>query len=403
MKMPEHGHTEECRCSVTGAEYQAGSFSAAVHSFIAADEEDEAALRRLFAAPNALFQWFSGLLDELEWHTLATLSDGEFVAVFQRFQPKWLAVAATLLNNRFPSEARLIVQRFYQLVRTQEVEKNARFHKGTILYWLGRASNDLGSADQARSEFLLAMIEDVRSAPETWRRLPARDWLVNKFQLDIETVDSIGEAVMKLNKASGWDSREPELTWLHLKPQRRRLSRAPLEFTKAIAGRFFNCAREHAATTKDAGDRLELLMAYLFAVERGFEVVGPTTSPDCQNDILIRNRHDDGAIASLGDYLLVECKNWRKPTGASVVREFAGRLRAAKVKTGVLVSKSGITGQNRRSRGEGARETICKEYQQDSTSVLVLNETDLSNLVSARLKLSLELLQQFETVRFDMR
>ena len=127
---------DQSRCSVTGSAYQAGSFSAAVHSFIAAEAADEAALKGLFAAPNALFQWFSGLLDELEGHTLEALRDGELVPVFERFEPKWLAVAATLVNNRFPSEARLIVQRFYQVVRMQEVERSTRFHKGSILFWL---------------------------------------------------------------------------------------------------------------------------------------------------------------------------------------------------------------------------------------------------------------------------
>lgn len=398
------GTIEEHRCSVTGGPYQTGSFSAAVHSFISTEAaDDEAALKGLFAAPEALFQWFSGLLDELEGHTLEALNGGEFIPVFERFQPKWLAVAATLVNNHFPSEARLIVLRFYQLVRTQEVERCKRFHKGSILFWLGRASNDLGLVDQARSEFLLAMIEDVRSAPDSWQGLPARTWLVDRFQIDSPTVDQVGKIAAHWAKTHQWDAREPELSWLHLKPQRRRLSRAPLEFTKAIASRFLSSVREVAPTTKAAGDRLEHLMAYLFAVERGFEVVGSTRSPDSQNDILIRNRHDDGAISSLGDYLIVECKNWQKPVGAGVVREFAGRLRAAKVKTGVLVSKSGITGQKKKGRGTGAREAISKEYQQNSTAVLIVDEAGILELVAGRLKLSMELLEQFESVRFDIR
>ena len=323
--------------------------------------------------------------------------------MFERFEPKWLAVAATLVNNRFPSEARLIVLRFYQLVRTQEIGLCKRFHKGSILYWLGRATNDLGLVDQARSEFLLAMIEDVRGAPNSWQELPARDWLVNKFQVDAGTVDEFGKVAANEASANKWDPREPELAWLRLKPQRRRLSRAPLEFTKAVAGRFLESVRQTALTTTAAGDHLEHLMAYLFAVERGFEVIGSTRSPDSQNDILIRNRHDDGAISSLGDYLIVECKNWQKPAGAPVIREFAGRLRAAKVKTGVLVSKSGITGQKKRGRGTGARDSISKEYLHDATAVLVVDEASILDLVAGKLKLSMELLEQFERVRFDIR
>jgi len=390
-------------CKVTGAEYQPGSFSDAVHYFIEADTDEEEALKKLFSAPTAFFQWFSGLLMELEVHTQAAL-DGKPLSALEHWQEKWLKVAVVLLNNRFPSEARNLVLRFYQVVRAEEIRRTERFHKGTILFWLGRANHDLGLLDQARNEFLLALIEDVRSSSQGWVQLPAREWLVDKFQIDAATVDDLGATIQDFIKGRIWDALEPESIWLYLKPQRRRISRAPLDFVRAIAGEFLGRVRVIAPTSKEAGDRLEMLMAYLFAVEQGFEVIGSTRSPDSQNDILIRNRHHDAAIASLGDYLLVECKNWGKPVGAPVVREFAGRLRVAKVKTGILASRSGITGQKKKGHGTGARETISKEYvQQSSVAVLVIDEPHLVDLANGRRTLSTELLEQFENVRFDIR
>jgi hypothetical protein len=233
--------------------------------------------------------------------------------------------------------------------------------------------------------------------------MPARDWLVKELQLDAETVDDMGEVVQRFVEENSWDPREPELAWLHLKPQRRRISRAPLEFIKSIAHEFLAKAQQPTPTTKEKGDRLEQLVSYLFAVESGFEVLGSAQSPDSQTDVIVRNRHEDAAIASLGDYLIVECKNWEDPASAPIIREFASRLRAAKVKSGVLVSKEGITGTKSKGRGTGARETISKEYLQDSTAILVLDETQLTDLAAGKFKLSTELLEQFEKVRFDIR
>ena len=395
---------DKYRCSVTGGVYAPNSFSDAVHSYIAADSTGEGeALNRLFATPPALFQWFAGLLSELEIHTIEALSGQSFTPVLESFQEKWLKVAVALLNNQYPSEAKSIIQRLYQLVRTQEIERRERFHKGTILWWLARANHDLGVIDQARNHFLLAMIEDVRMDNNTWRNQPARDWLVNRLQVDASTVDQMGETVQSFLERSSWDPREPELAWLHLKPQRRRVCRSPLEFIKSVASEFLIKAQQVTPTSKEVGDRLEQLTSYLFAVESGFEVLGSTRSPDSQNDVLIRNRHEDAAIASLGDYLIVECKNWSRPVKAPTIREFAGRLRTSKVKTGVLVSKNGITGTKKKGRGTGAREAISKEYLQDSTAILVLDEAQIIDLVAGKLNLSTELIEQFEKVRFDIR
>lgn len=392
------------KCSVTGADYELNSFSDAVHSFIEADkQEEDAALNRLFAAPAVLLQWLDGLLFELETHTLEALKKQQLSLTLDRFGQKWIKVAVVLLNNKFLSEAKITFLRLYQLVRSQEVDRHERYHKGAILWWLARAYFDSGTIDHARNCFMLAMIEDIRTDTHEWRTLPARDWLVNKLQVDASTVDKIGSnAQAFLEKRGGWEPREPELVWLNIKPHRRRISRAPLEFIKSVAQEFLQMTQQKKdITAKEKGDRLEHLVSYLFASESGFEFLGSTSSPDSQNDLLIRNRHEDAAIASLGDYFIVECKNWDDPVDAASIREFAGKLHAAKVKSGILVSKKDTTGI--KHPGRGARETISKEYLQDATAILVLNENHIIDVVAGKISLATVLLEQFEIVRFDIR
>jgi len=390
------------RCSATGIQYKPNTFMDAVHSYIEAEPhaEDEA-LKRLLGAPTVLFQGLETLLSELELHTNEALQGQELISQIVRFKSKWLKVAVILLNSKYPSEAKTAFLRLYQIVRSQEIAKKGRFHKGTILWWLARANQELGNIDEAKKHFLLAMTEDIRTDETTWRKLGAWDWLVNSLQIEATTVDHIGKLSHALLISIKWDPREPELTWLRLRRQRYSISRAPLDFVKAVSEEFLKKARNPTTKKQEKGDDLEYLLAYLFATEMGFEVLGPTRSPDSQNDVLVRNRHDDKAILSLGDYLIIECKNWEKPASASVVREFASRLRTAKVKTGVLASKMGITGAKRRSGG--ARDTIGKEYLHDSTAILVLDEQSIVDLSSGKISVSARLLEEFENVRFDLR
>jgi hypothetical protein len=142
-------------------------------------------------------------------------------------------------------------------------------------------------------------------------------------------------------------------------------------------------------------------MTYLFATEKGFEVLGSSRAPDAQNDVLVRNNHDDSAVSSMGDYFLVECKNWGRKVRAPVIRELAGRLQTASVRTGVLVSMTGISGSKPKDKRSGARLAISKEYLQYQTAILVLDKKALENLADGTESLPTSLLSLFEDVKFD--
>ena len=337
-------------------------------------------------------------------HTAAALRAGPFLATLQEYEQKWLKFGVTLLNSGFPNEAGEVFLRWYQFVREAEVAQVAqptRFLKGTVLWWIGRSRQALRRDDEARNWFLLAMIEDVRTDASTWQNLPARDSLVNGQQMAAVVVDGLGREAARMCAASSWSPAEPESIWLALLPHKRRFTRAPLLFLKGLAASMAARLGSPGQTAKQKGDALEALITYLFAAERGFEVLGPSKAPDAQNDILVRNGHDDAAIAAVGDYLLVECKNWGKKVRAPTVREMAGRLQAAAVKTGVLVSSKGISGSTPRTKRSGACLAISKEYLQDRTAILVLSQKEIHELVAGNESLASLLLLAFEDVRFD--
>jgi hypothetical protein len=391
------------RCWVSNHEYGHRTFSHAVHLYIKAKQHREDwALGIVFGSVPLLVRWLEGLLAELEVHTVAALQQEDFGKVITRFERKWLKLAVGLLDRGFTSECSAVLNRWYITLRTQELNRETRFHKGTTLWNIGRANKVLGVIDSARNFFLLAMFEDIRGNGNTWKDLPARNWLVDQLQLSPAIVDEVGEAVARQTAKHPWNPGEPETLWIHVPDKRKILTRAPLIFVSAIANYFLGQLKRPARTKKEVGDRLELLMSYLFATEPGFEVLGSTFSPDSQNDIVIRNRHSDHSILALGDYILVECKNWKRKVNAAGIRELAGRLQAAGVQTGVLASIDGITGTKLRRTRSGARLAISKEFLRDRTSIIVLNRQILEAICVGDRMLANELLEIHEKVRFDL-
>jgi hypothetical protein len=246
------------------------------------------------------------------------------------------------------------------------------------------------------------MFEDIRGNSITWKALPARNWLVDHLQVSANVVDALGEDVEHKTTMRPWNPGEPEILWIGVAEKRTKITRAPLIFVSAIANYFLNQLEQPGGTKKEVGDRLELLMSYLFATEVGFEVLGSTLSPDAQNDVVVRNRHPDHSILALGDYFLIECKNWKIKVNAAAIREFAGRLQATGVRTGILASRGGITGTNLRRSRSGARLAISKEFLRDNTAIIVFDRSILESICSGESMLAIELLGVHEKVRFDL-
>ena len=373
-----------------------------VHLYLhAPPHHEDRVLRCLFSTLPELFKWFGGMLGELTVHATAAIQAGPFLGAMSKFEAKWLKIGVNLLRNGFEREGGEVFLRWYFFIRDSEIGHQIRFPKGTVLWWMGQASQSLHNDDEAKNWQLLAMLEDVRSNAGTWRTLPAYDALVNGLQVAAGTVTALGQQAEAICASGAWSPAEPESLWLKISPHKMRFTRAPLPFLKTLALHLHTRTLAPRLTRKQQGDVLEELTAYLFGTIRGFEVLGESRAPDTQNDLLVRNSHQDPAVASLGAYLLIECKNWGKQVKAPTVREIAGRLQAAGVKTGVLVSRSGISGSKVKNARTGARLANSKEFAQDGTSIIVLTDTQVRSLASGNESLVTVLLALFEDVRFD--
>lgn len=102
----------------------------------------------------------------------------------------------------------------------------------------------------------------------------------------------------------------------------------------------------------------------------------------------------------LGTYLLVECKNTQKPSGAAVVKKLATEVRLARCRCGVLVALAGITGN---TDGRDAAYTVRKLFHADGTIILVIDFACLESLVRQSRQLLDVLVERYEAIRFDAR
>jgi hypothetical protein len=95
-------------------------------------------------------------------------------------------------------------------------------------------------------------------------------------------------------------------------------------------------------------------------------------------DILVRNHNREHVWADFDNIFFVECKNWTRKGRAEDIRNFLGKLRKNRRKTGIFVSVMGITG---RDELEGARGEIKTTFMQDGTAVAVVDGNDLEKIL----------------------
>lgn len=389
-------------CPVTGVRYSHGSLSHLSHLYWRVSLRfEDLVLRALLSSFPTGFQWFGGILRDLDLHVSLRVKGPGFEDTLRHFERKCLRLGRCFQEAGRHHEARQLYLQLYQSVRTAELSCSKHFHKGAILWFIGSTEEACRRNEDATNWFFLAMLEDLRWNPTGWRQLPARDSLVTSPRLAQASVDSIGDEAMTICVNTTWSPMEPESVWLEILPHRRRFSCAPLLFIHELAVRLAAPLEEEQLNKNEKGKALESLMTYFFACEPGFEVLGSTLAPDAQHDVLVRNRHEDAILHSLGDYLLVECKNWANAVNSATVRELAGRLHAAGIKTGVLVTTKGITGGSEKRKRTAARLTIGKEYLQDRTAILVIDKSMIDRVVAGTETLASLLLSAFEDVRFD--
>lgn len=135
----------------------------------------------------------------------------------------------------------------------------------------------------------------------------------------------------------------------------------------------------NANTNDEKKNSMENLGEYLFMSITNFEIVERNKrTPTSELDIISENNNSfHPFLRTLGLLIPIECKNWKIPIGASEIRDFGADMVNRKFQTGILISKSGITGERKfRTDAQGELSNFFKQ----NAKILLLTLEDLNRV-----------------------
>jgi len=133
--------------------------------------------------------------------------------------------------------------------------------------------------------------------------------------------------------------------------------------------------------TAEKGIALESVVTETFCKMEGVGIIRVNAIDDAGSseiDILLYNlRHPQG-LPFLSDNIMIECKNWRAPVGAAVVRVFSSKLHACRLDFGILVAANGVTGDEQDRTAAFAH--IRSEFDRTGLKILIVTRAELEAL-----------------------
>jgi hypothetical protein len=150
-----------------------------------------------------------------------------------------------------------------------------------------------------------------------------------------------------------------------------------MTFPHVQIARLFALAADTTKAVNERGKALEELLTLLMAEVPGVTVFA-TNSLDVFRSqevdlVLANNQHEDGLV-SFGREVLVECKNWKDPVGASEVAWLYTKLRTRGLSHGILVAMNGITGDG---FARTSANSILAHALSEQIRIVVLTRVDL--------------------------
>lgn len=135
-----------------------------------------------------------------------------------------------------------------------------------------------------------------------------------------------------------------------------------------------------SGTVQARGRAFEDLLIYLFSKIRGISHSTRNTHNLFNSeeiDVAFFNNQED--LFFIDFFVLVECKNWSRPVGSSVVVDFIDKLRARKLKYGILFAANGVTGDP--ADLTSAHHKMARALEEGIT-VIVIKQSDIQNVTN---------------------
>jgi len=138
---------------------------------------------------------------------------------------------------------------------------------------------------------------------------------------------------------------------------------------------------DNSTIAKEKGDKLELLVKYLFANTENLSFIGRDIldAPRAHEiDIAFWNPNRNGGLSFLDPVIVIECKNHSSPIGSIDIGWFVRKLQDRGARNGIFISLSGITGK---FDGQTCvHSEILNAMMRDGIKILVMKREDLLGL-----------------------
>jgi len=398
------------KCSISGAEYEIGSFADIIHSIIEAKDDAELKLQidqlRSHLGIQQLQSYTNGALSEFVDHfgiRLKSIDQWTPQWIFEI--GKWNLLGQVLVVPLHAFKwAEKLWKALYKLLCELQSSKG-RIHKGTPLHnmgWVNLLQGNQLSMTRSQLFIKLAMIEDVLTDESTYKSTPAYRMLIGEHNIPALRLEELAKHVSEYKKKG--DFMIPELVYLDyvIDPSHQERT-SSWDFDEIIAAQLIQAVLD-AKDVNSKGNSLELLMAYLFLSSQGFEVLKRRARTfDSEIDLIIRNLdNDEPARHELGQYILVECKNTVDKVEAKTVRDFSMKVMASSCNSGILISKEGISGDNKKDAARDAILTIIKIHQRHDVVIVPISLDEIQDAIKKQIPFEQILISVYEKTRFEM-
>ncbi|MPZ06042.1 MAG: hypothetical protein GEU26_06425 [Nitrososphaeraceae archaeon] len=154
-----------------------------------------------------------------------------------------------------------------------------------------------------------------------------------------------------------------------------------IKLTKERIKKLFEEVRNESNQAK-RGYKFEQVIRAVFLLVPRLKITSNNINDRIEEiDIQVRNHNRKHVWADFDDVVFIECKYLKQKATAADVRNFLGKLRKNRRKTGIFVSVTGFTG---RDEMEGARGEVKTSFVRDGTHVVILDEADLDDIFRCR-------------------
>jgi hypothetical protein len=283
------------------------------------------------------------------------------------------------LQGRF-HEALLIYVAMYAKLMDMQKTQDERKHKGTPLVRISEMHGYMGHPLLAKRYVMLTLCED---AIATGGKIPIdqtgsyfravwqhgiSDQEFHRYASDAWNASQRDSQTMRFPE---WALQELDQKWM-------------TEYASSAEASLYVANPDYGGwllSKLGAGDgkALERLAHYLLNCIPGFRAKMRMRTPSTDYDVYCAVEGPTYDFRSeLGRYFLCECKDWNRAADVTTVQKFAGVLRAAKCRFGMIFSKNGISGQGRVKYAE--RELL--KIKQDGIIILTITEANLKEVAT---------------------